>query len=242
MDFFLTAPLETINATAGTGPWNAAHFANTSYDKLVTQYIAATDVGTVAAALRESPVYVDPAASAQLSTAEADTLAKKIKTADKPVFVAVLPADFPTQNLFQNLRTATGITGLYAIRLGDRFDARADSAVMSTTAVQNLLTSVQNNENTNTQLNAFADRALEAIEFQTSMNLLKVNASEIAIATVMNALQACGLSGYRNDTEFSIGRHLRDVLSSPIMINNDRILANVATASLLTAVPARLTD
>jgi peptide/nickel transport system substrate-binding protein len=43
---FLTAPLETINATAGTGPWNAAHFANTSYDKLVTQYIAATDVGT----------------------------------------------------------------------------------------------------------------------------------------------------------------------------------------------------
>ncbi|MFJ2827189.1 hypothetical protein ACIPC1_06225 [Streptomyces sp. NPDC087263] len=124
---------------------------------------AATDVGTVAAALRESPVYVDPAASAQLSTAEADTLAKKIKTADKPVFVAVLPADFPTQNLFQNLRTATGITGLYAIRLGDRFDARADSAVMSTTAVQNLLTSVQNNENTNTQLDDFTDRALANI-------------------------------------------------------------------------------
>ncbi|MFD4528764.1 hypothetical protein ACFWP7_33600 [Streptomyces sp. NPDC058470] len=124
---------------------------------------AATDVGTVAAALRESPVYVDPAASAQLSTAEADTLAKKIRTADKPVFVAVLPADFPTQNLFQNLRTATGITGLYAIRLGDRFDARADSAVMSTTALQNLLTSVQNNENTNTQLDDFTDRALANI-------------------------------------------------------------------------------
>jgi len=86
------------------------------------------------------------------------------------------------------------------------------------------------------------ERALEAVEFQTSMNLLKVNASELAIGTVMSALQATGLSGYRNDTEFSIGRHLRDVLSSPIMINNDRILANVATASLLTAVPARLTD
>ena len=65
------------------------------------------------------------------------------------------------------------------------------------------------------------------------MNLLKVNASELAIATVMSALQAAGLSGYRNDTEFSVGRHLRDVLSSPIMINNDRILANVATSSLL---------
>jgi peptide/nickel transport system substrate-binding protein len=43
---FLTAPLETINAKAGTGSWNAAHFANAQYDKLVTQYIAATDVST----------------------------------------------------------------------------------------------------------------------------------------------------------------------------------------------------
>jgi acyl-CoA dehydrogenase len=58
----------------------------------------------------------------------------------------------------------------------------------------------------------------------------------------MSALQACGLSGYRNDTPFSIGRHLRDVLSSPIMINNDRILANVATASLLTPAPSGLWD
>ena len=81
-----------------------------------------------------------------------------------------------------------------------------------------------------------------AVTLQAAMNLLKVNASELALATVMSSLQACGLTGYRNDGEFSIGRHLRDVLSSPIMINNDRILANVATASLLTAVPARLTD
>ena len=86
------------------------------------------------------------------------------------------------------------------------------------------------------------ERALESIDFQTAMNLLKVNASEMAIATVMNSLQASGLSGYRNDTEFSVGRHLRDVLSSPIMINNDRILANVATSSLLSAVPAMLRD
>jgi acyl-CoA dehydrogenase len=86
------------------------------------------------------------------------------------------------------------------------------------------------------------ERALEALDFQTSMNLLKVNASELAIATVMSALQAAGLTGYRNDGEFSIGRYLRDVLSSPIMINNDRILANVATASMLGGVPASLRD
>jgi acyl-CoA dehydrogenase len=86
------------------------------------------------------------------------------------------------------------------------------------------------------------ESALEALDFQTAMNLLKVSASELAISTVMSALQACGLSGYRNDGEFSIGRHLRDVLSSPIMINNDRILANVAAAAMLGGVPASLRD
>ena len=56
-------------------------------------------------------------------------------------------------------------------------------------------------------------------------------------------MQACGLSGYRNDGEFSIGRHLRDVLSSPIMINNDRILANVGDGvAAERRVPASLRD
>ena len=88
---------------------------------------------------------------------------------------------------------------------------------------------------------AAADPAqLETIDFQTGMNLLKVNASELAVATVMSAMQTCGLSGYRNDGEFSVGRHLRDILSSPIMISNDRILANIAAASLLTSAPDSL--
>ncbi len=81
---------------------------------------------------------------------------------------------------------------------------------------------------------------LEALDFQAAMNLLKVNASELAGKTVMSALQACGLAGYRNDGEFSVTRHLRDVLSAPIMINNDRILANAANAALLVETPARL--
>ncbi len=84
--------------------------------------------------------------------------------------------------------------------------------------------------------------ALESVDFQTGMNLLKVNASEVAVATVMSAMQACGLAGYRNDGEFSIGRNLRDVMSSPIMINNDRILANLGMASLLSGPPASLRD
>jgi peptide/nickel transport system substrate-binding protein len=43
---FLTAPLETTNAKTGTGPWNAAHFANSQYDSLVAQYIAAPDLSS----------------------------------------------------------------------------------------------------------------------------------------------------------------------------------------------------
>ena len=91
--------------------------------------------------------------------------------------------------------------------------------------------------------NAVADSdRLEAIDFQAGMNLLKVNSSEQAIATVMSALQACGLSGYRNDGEFSVARQLRDVLSSSIMINNERILASTASSLLLFEVPFRVRD
>lgn len=81
---------------------------------------------------------------------------------------------------------------------------------------------------------------LDSIEFQTAMNLLKVGASEMATSTVMSAMQACGLSGYRNNGEFSVARHVRDVLSSSIMINNERILANAAAPSLLVRVPGSI--
>ena len=37
---FLTAPLQS------TGPWNSAHFANTQYDTLVKQYVAAVDLAS----------------------------------------------------------------------------------------------------------------------------------------------------------------------------------------------------
>jgi len=83
---------------------------------------------------------------------------------------------------------------------------------------------------------------IESLDFQTVFNLLKVNASELSIATVMNALQATGLSGYRADGEFSVGRALRDVLSSAIMINNDRILASAANASMLVDIPQYVRD
>ena len=86
------------------------------------------------------------------------------------------------------------------------------------------------------------ESALSSLDFQSQINLLKVEASELAVETVMSAMRACGLAGYRNDGDFSVGRHLRDVLSAPIMINNDRILANAATSTLMSGIPASLRD
>ncbi|MET8974093.1 hypothetical protein ABZX85_00600 [Streptomyces sp. NPDC004539] len=120
----------------------------------------ATSLTTIAQALRENPVYVDPAARDQLSGQDERALADRIENADKPLFVAVLPADYPTASLFQNLRTATGITGLYAIRLGTRFDAKADSRVLPGTAVANLVQSVRGTAEAGTQLTDFTTRAL----------------------------------------------------------------------------------
>jgi acyl-CoA dehydrogenase len=84
------------------------------------------------------------------------------------------------------------------------------------------------------------EKAVASLEFQTMITLTKVQASELAVSTVLSALRACGLSGYRNDTEFSIGRLLRDALSAPLMISNDRILSNLATTSMMTPMPSSI--
>ncbi|MEU6015294.1 hypothetical protein ABZ826_14950 [Streptomyces sp. NPDC047515] len=128
--------------------------------------VRASTVNDVAQALRRSPVYVDPAAADQLSPGQAAALTKKIKDADKPVFVAVLPRTpaFPEQTVLPTLRTDTGITGVYAVRLGNGFNAGADPRVMTTRAVHNLTAAVKTpgtDTDAATQLNAFVDRAVE---------------------------------------------------------------------------------
>jgi peptide/nickel transport system substrate-binding protein len=45
-NLFLGAPLQTIDAKTGTGAWNAAHFNNAQYNKLLGQYVAAPDLST----------------------------------------------------------------------------------------------------------------------------------------------------------------------------------------------------
>ncbi|MEV4438913.1 hypothetical protein AB0K09_07810 [Streptomyces sp. NPDC049577] len=121
-----------------------------------------TGLDAVAAALTKSPVYVDPRASDQLSSADADALAKKIMDAGKPVFVAVLPnaPEYPKATVIQDLRTKVGFAGVYAVHLGDAFSAKADAKVMSHNAVSNLVGSVRRSGgDTRTVLNNFVDQA-----------------------------------------------------------------------------------
>ncbi|NGO77935.1 hypothetical protein G6045_20050, partial [Streptomyces sp. YC504] len=100
---------------------------------------AASDISAVANGLEKSPVYVDPAASGQLSSADADRLAQQIKDAGKPVFLAVLPADFRTsEEDFTALRAAVGDPGVYGVQRGDTFSVRADPSVLSRGEARNL--------------------------------------------------------------------------------------------------------
>jgi acyl-CoA dehydrogenase len=92
------------------------------------------------------------------------------------------------------------------------------------------------------ELHSSDPKSLTAIDVQIALNFLKVEASELAVAIVMSAMRASGLAGYRNDGEFTMGRYVRDILSSPIMINNDRILADAQSAVLLSDVPAGLSE
>ena len=126
-------------------------------------------INAAAEALKRGPVYVDPGAAGQLDKAQAKTLSDKIKKADRPVFVAVLPATsaFPPQTVLQDLRSATGITGVYAVHLGDRFNAGADPQVMPRDAVSNLVGQVQRASGptssataVNAQLTSFVDQAV----------------------------------------------------------------------------------
>lgn len=63
------------------------------------------------------------------------------------------------------------------------------------------------------------------------LNSVKIAASVQAERVCRGALEVCGVAGYRNDSPYSVGRHLRDVMSAPLMIANDRI--HQTNASLL---------
>jgi acyl-CoA dehydrogenase len=74
---------------------------------------------------------------------------------------------------------------------------------------------------------------LGSVGFIVAMNNIKIGASRMAVEIINHALLITGINGYRNNSPYSVGRHMRDALSAPIMISNDRIFGNVSTLLLM---------
>ena len=81
---------------------------------------------------------------------------------------------------------------------------------------------------------------LASMGFVVAMNQVKTAASRAAVDICNHAMLITGIWGYRNNTPYSVGRHMRDALSSQIMISNDRILGNVSNMLLMHRVETRL--
>lgn len=65
------------------------------------------------------------------------------------------------------------------------------------------------------------------------LNNLKIGSSEAAPRIVEAAMRIIGILGYKNDSKYSVTRHLRDALSAALMIGNDRILGKSAAMLLV---------
>lgn len=74
---------------------------------------------------------------------------------------------------------------------------------------------------------------LTSIGFSLAMNNLKVTASGLVVDAVSKAMLICGISAYREDNEYRLGRQLRDAHGAALMVNNDRILTNNAQLVLV---------
>jgi acyl-CoA dehydrogenase len=66
---------------------------------------------------------------------------------------------------------------------------------------------------------------LSSVPFAVQLNHLKLNASELVAEICTKALRITGTTGYRNDSPYSVTRHLRDAHSAALMIGNERIHA-----------------
>lgn len=74
---------------------------------------------------------------------------------------------------------------------------------------------------------------LSSMAWALRLNNLKIACSEASPEIVQRALKIVGILGYKNDSPFSLGRHLRDALSGALMISNDRIAAKNASMLLV---------
>ena len=71
------------------------------------------------------------------------------------------------------------------------------------------------------------------LRFAGLMDNVKLSSSMLALDILQRAMGICGLEGYKNATQNSLARMLRDANAAPLMVNNDRTLQASAHALLI---------
>ncbi len=77
------------------------------------------------------------------------------------------------------------------------------------------------------------DEAYSNFGFGIRINNLKISSSQLLVDIVGQSMLICGISSYRNDSQFSLSRHIRDAYGAALMVNNDRILLHNSTLLLM---------
>jgi len=76
------------------------------------------------------------------------------------------------------------------------------------------------------------DANFEDFGFAIRINNVKISCSEYVVDIVGEALQIVGISGYKNNSDNSLSRHLRDAYGAALMVNNDRIRGHNSTMQI----------
>ena len=123
-----------------------------------------------------------------------------------------------------------------------RSEARRNPAIPPTSAlrlaeVDNVLQGMRNNiEAALLDYVARRDRGdaevFKSFAFAIRTNNLKLSSSQLIVDIVGRAMLICGIAAYRNDSPYSLGRHLRDAFGAALMVNNDRIMNHNAAMLL----------
>lgn len=74
---------------------------------------------------------------------------------------------------------------------------------------------------------------VQSLAFIQQLQTLKVAGSDLLVDVVTRSLSIIGLAGFKNGTEWSLGRQLRDAHGAGLMVNNDAILGQNAQLLLV---------
>ncbi|MDH6137008.1 hypothetical protein P3T37_006439 [Kitasatospora sp. MAA4] len=160
---------------------------------------AAGGLDAASAALKQGRVYVDPAMTGQFSQAQADALTARIKAVDKPIFVAVVPAtdQYPAKTVIRDLRTTTGVNGVYAVWRGTEFAVGSNPGALSQQSAQNYAQAAfdAHRGDVNGTLNSFVDNAAPQVHGHApgSAGSSGFSTAAIVVPLVLLALAGCGV-------------------------------------------------